>query len=340
MKNNNSTLRLPFSEIEKELYKITLNLGFSQEDARLIARTHTRSSCDGVHSHGINRFPRFVEYVKEGYVKPGAKPIKIAEFGAWERWDGNQGAGVTNAHIAINRAISLARSSGMGAVALRNTNHWMRAGTYGWMAAESGCMAICMTNTIPNMPPWGSEDATIGNNPIVMAVPRENGAVVLDMATSQFSYGRMEDARRRGEKMPYSGGWDEKGQLTKDPGSILDNGLVLPAGYWKGSGLSILMDMMVSLLADGQSSHEIGREKYETGLSQLFLCIDMTQASVGKNYQQAADAIIQSVHGSSEKSAIFYPGERTLQRRKENMERGIPVDREVWEKILQLAQTI
>lgn len=331
-------LRLPFDEIENRLSEITLRLGFEQKDALLIARTHTQSSCDGIESHGLNRFPRFVEYVQAGYIVPNVQPEQVAQFGAWERWDGNQGAGIPNAHIAIKRAIKLAKTKGMGAVALRNTNHWMRAGTYGLMAAEKNCMSICMTNTIPNMPPWGGQLPTIGNNPIVLAVPREKGAVVLDMATSQFSYGKMEDAQRRGELLPYHGGWDKDGTLTHEPGSILSGGLVLPTGYWKGSGLSIVMDMMVSLLADGQASHEVGQKVYETGLSQLFLCIDMEKAGVGTSYQQAADSIIESVHGSAgEKDGeVYYPGERTLHRRKENTEKGVPVDEAIWEEILGL----
>ncbi len=337
MKVENTMIRLPFHEIENRLYEITVGLGFDKIDARLIARTHTESSCDGVASHGLNRFPRFIDYVQKGYIIANVRPEKISTMGAWERWDGQQGAGILNAHSATKRAIKLAKANGLGAVALRNTNHWMRAGTYGWMAVEENCMAICMTNTIPNMPPWGGHEPSIGNNPIVLAVPRENGPIVLDMATSQFSYGKMEDSQRKGKQLSFPGGWDKEGNLTHDPGAILGGGLVLPTGYWKGSGLSIVMDLMVSLLADGQSSHQIGLEKYETGLSQLFLCIDMDQASDGIAYQQAADAIIESVHNAAHgNDEVYYPGERTLQRRKENMEKGVPVDVDIWDKILEM----
>jgi len=337
MKTENSVIRLSFHEIENQLYEITIGLGFDETDARLIARTHTESSCDGIASHGLNRFPRFINYVQAGYIVTDARPELVASMGTWERWDGHQGAGILNAHSATKHAIKLAKAYGLGAVALRNTNHWMRAGTYGWMAVEENCMAICMTNTIPNMPPWGGHVPTIGNNPIVLAVPRKEGPIVLDMATSQFSYGKMEDSQRKRNHLPFPGGWDEEGKLTGDPDAILGGGLVLPAGYWKGSGLSIVMDLMVSLLADGQSSHQIGQEKYETGLSQLFLCIDMDKAGIGPAYQQAADAIIESVHKAAQgDDKVYYPGERTLQRRKENLEKGVPVDETIWKEILGL----
>ncbi|MBY5960285.1 3-dehydro-L-gulonate 2-dehydrogenase [Membranicola marinus] len=334
MKAKNAAINLPFQEIEHRLYGITRGLGFDENTAHLIAHTHTQSSCDGIESHGLNRFPRFVEYVHQGYINPKARAELVTPFGSWERWDGHRGAGIPNADQAIRRAVELAKSKGMGGVALRNTNHWMRAGTYGWIAAEQNCMAICMTNTIPNLPPWGGQTPTIGNNPLVIAVPRDQGPIVLDMATSQFSYGKMEDSQRNGKQLPFPGGWDQHGELTKDPGAILDGGLVLPAGYWKGSGLSIVMDLMVSLLADGQASHEIGQKKYETGLSQLFLCIDMDQAGTGSAYQNAADTIIDHIHATGRgDEAVYYPGERTLQRRKENMKNGIPVDVEIWDEI-------
>lgn len=330
-------MRLPFAEIESLLFEINIKLGFDEENARLIANTHTQSSCDGVESHGLNRFPRFVEYVKAGFIRINGEMELLASGGAIEQWDGHQRAGILNAFLAIERAASLSKEYGLGAVALRNTNHWMRASTYGWWAVEHGCMAICMTNTIPNMAPWGGDHKSIGNNPIVMAVPREEGPVVLDMATSQYSYGKMEDSARKGQSLPYAGGWDREGHLTRDPASILDSGKVLPAGLWKGSGLSILTDLMVSLLAGGSSSHVIGQKPYETNLSQLFLCIDITHPLYSSTYQSSADDIVNSIHASAfPDEKVYYPGERTLLRRAENMKKGVPVDEEVWKTILSL----
>lgn len=330
------SIRLPFEEIESQLFRITVRLGFGEEEARLIARTHTWSSCDGVASHGLNRFPRFVEYVQSGHIRIDGKMERVAELGAVERWNGQQRAGILNATESIHRAIELAKSNGIGAVALNNTNHWMRGGTYGWLAADQGCIAICMTNTTPNMAPWGGIKNAIGNNPLVLAVPRADGHVVLDMATSQYSYGKMEDTARKGERLPYPGGWDHQGQLTDDPEAILRSGRVLPAGLWKGSGLTILVDMMVTLLAGGQSTHQIGRREHETNLSQLFICIDTRQSEYA--YQIDTEAIIESIHDTApEGGNVYFPGERTLKHRTENLKNGIPVDQSVWNEILNLA---
>lgn len=87
-----------------------------------------------------------------------------------------------------NRAIELSDKYGIGCIALKNTNHWMRAGYYGWMATEKGYIFIYWTNTIPNLPLWNSTERQTGNNPIIFAVPKKEGPVVLDMALSLYSY--------------------------------------------------------------------------------------------------------------------------------------------------------
>src|ERR1035437_10196348 len=95
----------------------------------------------------------------------------------------------------------------MGCVALANTNHWMRGGTYGWQAAEAGAIGICWANTMPNLPPWGGVEPALGNNPLVIAVQRAGEHVVLYMAMSQFSYSTLESYKNQGEMLPVDGGF-------------------------------------------------------------------------------------------------------------------------------------
>ena len=160
-------------------------------------------------------------------------------------------------------------------VALSNTNHWMRGGSYGLQAAEQGLFAICWTNTLANLPVWGATTPTIGNNPLVIAVPRAGGHVVLDMATSQFSYGALAAYAKRGQPLPVDGGFDLAGNLTRDAAAIEASQRPLPVGYWKGSGLSLVMDMVAAMLSGGLATHQIPLDPTrESGLSQIFLAID------------------------------------------------------------------
>ncbi|MEL6944718.1 MAG: 3-dehydro-L-gulonate 2-dehydrogenase, partial [Bacteroidota bacterium] len=226
-------LRIPFNEIHTELVRILLRYKFTEERADLCARLFAETTLDGVYSHGLNRFPRFIDYIQKAYVDVHALPQKVeGGFGAIEKWDGHLGVGNLNAWQSMNRAMQIADKSGIGVVALKNTNHWMRGGTYGWQAAQNGYIGICFTNTIPNMPAWGVKEAVLGNNPLVIAFPRAEGHIVLDTAMSQFSYGKLEITRLKGELLSVPGGFDELGQLTHDPAAIEKTGNVLPMGYW------------------------------------------------------------------------------------------------------------
>ena len=57
------SLRIPYDTIKETVKKAFLNVGLSEEQAEVCATIHTQSSADGVESHGLNRIPRFVEYV-------------------------------------------------------------------------------------------------------------------------------------------------------------------------------------------------------------------------------------------------------------------------------------
>ena len=332
-------VRIPFDEVEARLAIVLRGLAFSEERAGLCARLFAETTCDGVYSHGVNRFQRFVAMVRNGSVDPAAEPRVVARFGAMERWDGRRGPGNLNAWAAMERAIALGREHGIGCVAMANTNHWMRGGTYGWQAADAGEIGICWTNTMPNVPPWGGIEPAIGNNPLVIGVPRAKGHVVLDMAMSQFSYGALESYRRRGELLPVEGGLDEQGKLTRDPGAIEQSQRLLPVGFWKGSGLAVVLDAMAAMLSLGNATHQIVNDPLrESGLSQAFVAIDARTLGDETRVDEIADEVVQSLHRSHPADAdspVRYPGENTLRLREENRRLGLPVDEAVWEEIIQ-----
>jgi 3-dehydro-L-gulonate 2-dehydrogenase len=332
-------IRVPFQEVQSVLARVFTRLGLDPEGAGACARIFAEASRDGVASHGINRVPRFVSYIRSGVVDVKARAERASAPGpAWEQWDGRRGPGPINAIKCMSRAIELSRTSGVGAVGLRNTNHWMRGGAYGWQAVEEGLLGICWTNTSPNLPPWGGRESRIGNNPLIIAVPSAAGGVVLDMSMSQFSYGRMETAQHRGERLPVAGGYDKEGHLTDDPGAILETQRLLPIGFWKGSGLSLLLDLVAALLSGGLTTSAIGREVAETGLSQVFIAFDleraMSPASRDALISAALDWTSSSAPDEGARSKIMFPGQRALSARRDSMEHGVPVDDSIWAEVL------
>jgi 3-dehydro-L-gulonate 2-dehydrogenase len=332
-------LRVPFDELYQALYKAMLALEIPAERASRSARLFTETTRDGVYTHGLNRFPRFVAMVKNKSIDVHATPTLAAAFGAIERWNGNRGIGNLNGQDAMTRTIELAKKNGIGAVALANTNHWMRGGAFGWQAADEGMFAICWSNTLANLPAWGAKTPVVGNNPLVIAVPRAGGHVVIDMAMSQFSMGSLSSYSKRDVPLPVPGGYDADGNLTQDAKAIEESARTLPIGYWKGSGLALVLDAIAAMLSGGMATHQFSLDPLmEAGQSQVFLVIDPAHLAAATELNHIADGVIESLAHATPIDAekkVRYPGERTLQLREENMRLGVPVDPEIWQQINQ-----
>ncbi len=334
--------RIPFEEMKATIKLAIVKAGMPEEKADICAQVHTESSRDGVYSHGLNRVERFVEYIHKGWVDVNAEPVLEKNLGSFEIYNGNLGPGILNAIFSMDRAMEIAENFGLGLVALNNTTHWMRGGTYGWQAADKGFIAICWTNTESCMPSWGAKNINIGNNPFIMAVPRKSGNIVLDMAMSQYSYGKLQVTRLKNEKLPFPGGFDKQGNLTDVPGPIEETMRILPTGYWKGSGFAILLDIISALLSNGLTTAGIDKAgKGSCGsCNQVFIAINPLKINSQEFIDAALNETIEQLKTSfpaDENGEIFYPGERSLKTRTENMKSGIPVDDGVWAKVRNLA---
>lgn len=335
-------MRIEYNVVKETVKKALLNAGLSEEQAETCATVHAQSNADGIESHGLNRVPRFVEYVQRGWVDPKAKPELVHAKGAVENYDGNLGIGITNAIYCADRAAELAKVHGIGCVALKNTTHWMRGGTYAWRMAEAGYMGMSWTNTESCMPLWGSDEPGVGNNPFCIAIPREDGPIVLDMAMSQYAYGKLGVYRLAGKELPYPGGFDKDGNLTSDPGAIEESKRILPTGYWKGSGMAIVLDLAAALMANGKSGADLDEENQGscTGCCQIFIAYDPYLFGSKDEIQTMLNkrvAAADSSHPEKEGGKVTCPGERTMDVRKASMENGVQVDDQIWAQVKAIA---
>ncbi|MHA8067456.1 3-dehydro-L-gulonate 2-dehydrogenase [Aquirufa sp. ROCK2-A2] len=335
-------MRIPLDEMVQTIQKAFELAGLNAEKAKKCAKIHAESSRDGVYSHGLNRVARFIDYIQQGWIQLEAEPSLEINLGAIEIYQGNLAPGVLNASFAMDRATEIAVQFGIGLVAMNHTNHWMRGGTYGWQAADKGFIGICWTNTESCMPSWGSLTNNIGNNPFVIAIPRKEGHVVLDMAMSLYSYGKLEVTRQKGQQLPYPGGFDQQGNLTVEPSEIELTRRILPTGYWKGSSLAIMLDLLAGILSKGKTTAEIDQfgKGNSVGLSQVFIAIDPLKMVDQPFIDQALMATIEQLRNSTsveESGEVLYPGERSLRTRMENLQSGIPVDEQVWQNVRKLA---
>ena len=311
-------MQLSYDALKAEFKRVLLARKLREDTAEAVATLFADTTLSGIYSHGVNRFPRFIYQLDQGHIHPEAEPEKVLSLGAIEQWDAHQAIGNLTAVKMMDRAIALADQHGIGVVALKNANHWMRGGSYGLQAAQKGYVGICWTNSLAVMPPWGGKEPRIGTNPLVIAVPG-NPPTYVDMSCSMFSYGKLEVTRLAGKQT---------------------NRRLLPMGYWKGSGLSIVLDMVATLLSGGLSVAEVSEDlDDEYRVSQVFIAIEVDRLIDGKTRDEKLRRItdyVLSATPSQEGVPVRLPGHNLEKTIAEHRKNGIPVDDSVWQKILAL----
>ena len=313
------------------------------QDAKRFAEIFAGNSLDGVYSHGMNRYPRYLSDMESGLCDAKVTQAELVSgLGGLEVWDAHFGVGPLIAQQMAERAIELARTHGIACVALRNNSHWLRAGRYGLMMADAGMMGLCMTNTCMNLVAYGAKEPSTGNNPITIAIPRRAGSLVMDMAVSQYAFGKLEIMAQEGGMLDTPCGYDTDGNLTNDPQKIVESGLMTPMALWKGSALSIMIDLMVSMLSLGRTSLAIGTPADgEKGMSQMFVCmnpaavIDMDKAEA---QMEKTIAFLNSLEPKDGVHGVHAPGENLEKTRARNRECGIPVTEDTWQKIVNASE--
>ena len=189
------------------------------------------------------------------------------------------------------------------------------------------------------MPPWGAKECRIGTNPLIIAIP-SNPITMVDMSCSMYSYGMLEVNRLAGRQTFVDAGFDDDGNLTKDPGTVEKNRRLLPMGYWKGSGLSIVLDMIATLLSNGLSVAEVTEEKDdEYCVSQIFIAIEVDRLIDGKTKEEKLQRImdyVKTAERADPNVEIRLPGHEFVALKADNQANGIPVDDSVWAKLKSL----
>ena len=330
--NSTEQVRITYDEMQHTLEEILRSEGVSDDNSRLCSRVITQSTFDGILSHGIRRFIPLIEGMRSGSIKANAESTMVSTSGVVEIWDGHLGIGIVNGVAATNRAVEIATESGIGCVALNNTTHWLRAGSYGWQAVSQGFALICWTNTISNMPAWGDQEKSVGNNPLVIAVPGGDYPFVLDMAMSQYSMGSLHLAAESGDLLSAPGGYGLNGELTNDAREIVETGRPVPMGFWKGSGLAILLDALAVFISGGKATLDHDAEGSERGVSQVFLAFD-PEHTIGK---ERAFEHIERIAATFNDRRSTFPGARTLERRASAMKSGVLLDSSLWKRIIGL----
>ncbi|MEG1641096.1 MAG: Ldh family oxidoreductase, partial [Ruthenibacterium sp.] len=314
-----------------------LKFGVNEKKADILSSIYAENSLVGVPSHGLNIFVNTCERIRKGIVHAQAEPECVGAIGGFERWDGKMGLGPYNAYCCATRAVELAKTNGIGCVSIRNTNHWGRAGKYSALMAQAGMIGICMTNGTSCMATWGGTTSRIGNNPVSMAVPADEGIVAVDMAFSQFSNGQLNNYKSADKTLPVMGGYDKDGNLTNDPSAILETKKMVPAGFWKGAAFATLTDLVVTCASLGNNTKKLDEIGADMSISQMYLAINFAalgEVETARGLCSETLAYIKDTELAPGVESVRFPGEALIKNKKENLESGIPVREDMWERLL------
>lgn len=271
-----------------------ISVGFSITDSGTVADVVTEADICGAHSHGIRLLVSVREEILAGTIDPEARPTVLQESDVVTLLDGNHGFGPVACTEAVARVVDAARRSGIAAVSVRRSSHWGRPAYYGRIATEQDTILIGISNSAAAMPLWGTGSRSVGNNPIVIAVPSRNGdPLVLDISMQVAAWGKVRLYRDAGERLPGAWGYTHDGTPTDDPNELLASGRIRPMGDHKGSALAVMFEMLTAGLAGGLHSVEIS-EIMESGgpqhKSQLFIALDARHYSGS----EALDRVVSS----------------------------------------------
>jgi len=328
--------------------RVLVTEGVTQSDATLVADTLVQADLWGHQSHGVLRLPWYVARLRSGAMTCETQPEVVTDTGALLLLDGADGIGQVIAKRATMLAIERANAHGIGAVAVRNGNHFGTAMYYTKMAAELGCVALLSTNASPAMAPWGGREKRIGTNPWSIGAPVSSlgegrAPMVLDMANTAVARGKIYLAKQQGIPIPEGWTLDEDGSPTTDPLRAIA-GMVLPMAGHKGYGMALMMDVLSGVLTGSQfgiNVHGPYEADARSGCGHLMIAIKIDALMpLAEFYGRIQELVstIKSTPLAAGISEIFYPGEIEALNEKENRASGITLPNDTIADLEKLGQ--
>lgn len=253
--------------------------GLDEPSAGTVAGSLVDADMRGVSSHGVLLVPMYVERLRAGSVSPLTEAELVVDTGPLALLDGRNMLGQLSGIQAMSLAVEKAGQLGIGAVFVRHAFHFGGAFRYVMQAVDAGCIGIAAANTRPLMPAPGGAAAVVGNNPIAFGIPFAGGEpLVLDMALSEASMGKIRLAAQQGGEIPATWATDADGLATTDAEAALD-GLLMPMGGHKGYGLALVVDILTGVLSGGGYGSHVKGLYADTSVpndcSHAFLALDV-----------------------------------------------------------------
>ena len=332
------TVAVDFDSLAQTLKQVFLRHGASAQVAAVLSQNCASAQRDGAHSHGIFRMPGYLSSLASGWVDGAAVPVVEDAGPAFIRVDAANGFAQPALAAATPLLVEKVRAAGIAILAIRSSHHFAALWPDVEPFAEQGLVALSVVNSMTCVVPHGAQKPLFGTNPIAFAAPRSAGPpLVFDLATSAIAHGDVQIAAREGRLRPAGMGVDRAGQPTQDPKAILAGGALLPFGGYKGSALSMMVELLAAALTGGNFSFEFDWSKHPGAQTpwtgQLLIVIDPDRGS-GQQFAQRSEELVRQVLGAGQERM---PGDRRYRQRAQSLAEGIHLPAQDWDRLQRLA---
>ena len=309
-------------------------VGCSPEQTNIFIENLLWADATGRSTHGFWRLPTYVKRLRQGLINTNPEPRLVVTTSSLVSVDGDNGLGQYVGEFASLKAADLATECGVGAVTVKNSNHFGAAGFFAGRLAHKGLIAIVVSNSLPRVAPSGGRRAVFGTNPFAFAAPLRNKApILIDFAVSAMSGAEVLKRAADGRQLPEGIAIDDKGEPLLDPRE-LSTGALLPFGEHKGYGIALLIEILAGVLSGAGISHGVGSmfsdftRASNTGHFVLAIDPEKLWPKIDEYYDRS-DLLLRLISESGEKDCVRIPGEQSWARLQHAKNSGIELSADV-----------
>lgn len=318
--------------------------GVSAADAEMSSGLLVDAEIMGLGTHGIIRIPQYIDRIHRGGIDARAVVRIEKKAPSLAIADAGDGLGTVAGGRALEAALGMARETGIAYVGCRRSNHCGALAPYALRACDAGLVLIAGTNASTTMIPWGGGERRMGNNPLCIAAPSGDGShFILDMAMSVAARGKIRAALAEHAAIPEGWAVDAAGAPTTDPATALAGSLLAVGGY-KGSGLSLAVDILSGVLSGARFLSDVSSWSAEpgdpSGLGHFFLVLDPSRlvgAAAFAEAMQRFKGLVLDTPAADPADPVVLPGQREQARRDTALREGISLSGDLLDAIRALS---
>lgn len=317
--------RLSLADIEDLAYEALTRKGASSAQARPVAGSVRRAEADGIRSVGLGYLPTYLSHLPTGKVDGRAIPEAMSPRPGTVLVDARHGFAHPAFDCGLPLLIEAARANGSATMAIKRSYSIGVLGHPVEDIAREGLVALAVTNSPPNIAPWGGRRPLFGTNPMAFAAPRRSAPpLIVDQATSVVTKVRLAEAAKAGRPIPAGWALDQMGQPATDPREALA-GSMLGFGGAKGAGLALIIDLLAAGLTGANFSKDASpyakAEGPPPGVGQFFMAFDPDAFAPG-----FLDRVEDLAAAMLAQDGVRLPGDQRLRQREASASRGVEID--------------